>query len=92
MLKSLLTAFFTIFTTLYAFAVETGSNSNGPCAKLVEACKNAGFNQSILSDNKSLSKNCLKPLLNNQKVEGVSVDSKDLEACKTKKNELKSFK
>lgn len=75
-----------------AFAIESSPHTNGPCAKLVEACKNAGFNQSILSENKSLSKNCLKPLLNNQKVEGVSVDSKDLEACKSKKTELKSFK
>lgn len=92
MLKSVVAILITLITTNPAFAVETGSHTNGPCAKLVEACKNAGYNQSILSDNKSLSKNCLKPLLNNQKVEGVSVDSKDLEACKTKKNELKSFK
>lgn len=71
------------------FSAEVADHISGPCIKLMEACKSAGYNKSILSDKKSLSKNCLQPLLNGQKVEGVTVDPKDLEACKTKKADVK---
>lgn len=73
-----------------SFAEESTEHNDGPCMKIMEACKAAGYNKSLLVENKSLSKNCIQPLLNAQKVEGVSVDPKDIEACKAKKAEVKS--
>jgi hypothetical protein len=66
-------------------------HQDGPCMKLMEACKSAGFSKS-LNEKKSLSKACLQPLLNGQKVEGVTVNSSDIDACKAKKAEVKSKK
>jgi hypothetical protein len=66
-------------------------HQDGPCMKLLEACKIAGFSKS-LNEKKSLSKSCLQPLLKGEKVEGVTVNSSDIEACKAKKAEVKSKK
>jgi hypothetical protein len=66
-------------------------HQDGPCMKLMEACKSAGFSKS-LKEKKSLSKSCLQPLLKGEKVEGVTVNSSDIEACKAKKAEVKSKK
>lgn len=78
-------------TLLYSStSFAAADHADGSCIKLMEACKAAGYNKSILSENKSLSKNCLQPLLNGEKVEGVTVDPKDVEACKVKKTEIKS--
>lgn len=67
-------------------------HNEGPCIKIMEACKAAGYNKSLPAEKKSLSKNCLQPLLEGQKVEGVVFESKDLEACKIKKLEIKQNK
>ena len=75
-----------------SFALEVTEHTDGPCMKIMEACKAAGYNKSILSEKKSLSKNCMQPLLSGQKVEGVTVDPKDVELCKAKKAEVKSKK
>jgi hypothetical protein len=71
-------------------ADEVTEHHDGPCIKIMEACKNAGFGaKSSAADKKSLSKNCIQPLLAGQKVSGVSVDVADINACKAKKAELK---
>lgn len=77
--------------TQYALAQDTNEHQDGPCIKLMEACKAAGYVKA-LNQKKSLSKDCLQPLLNGQKVEGVSVNPDDIEACKAKKAEVKSKK
>lgn len=77
--------------TQYALAQESNEHQDGPCIKLMEACKGAGYIKS-LNQKKSLSKDCLQPLLNGQKVEGVTVNADDIEACKAKKAEVKSKK
>ncbi len=82
----------TVILTHNAHSAEAPEGASGPCMKIMEACKAAGYNKLILNEKKSLSKNCLQPLLNEQKVEGVSVDSKDLAACKAKKAEVKLAK
>ncbi len=73
-------------------AQEATEHHDGPCIKIMDACKTAGYNKSSPSEKKSLSKNCLQPLLSGQKVEGVTVNQNDLEACKAKKAEVKSKK
>lgn len=77
------------FVIQYTFAIEAAEPTEGACIKIMEACKAAGYNKSLLTEKKSLSKNCLQPLLDGQKVEGVTLDSKDIEACKAKKLEVK---
>lgn len=81
-----------LFTTQFSVAAEppaTTEQRDSPCIKVMDACKIAGYNKSSVTDKKSLSKDCIQPLLNGQKVEGVSVNQSDVDACKTKKNELK---
>ncbi|MEK6629009.1 MAG: hypothetical protein AABY53_10315, partial [Bdellovibrionota bacterium] len=68
------------------------THSDGPCMKIMVACKNAGYNKSLLIEKKSLSKDCMQLILNGQKVEDVNIDPKDVEACKIKKAEVKSKK
>lgn len=74
------------------FAAESTEQRDSPCIKIMDACKSAGYNKSSSTDKKSLSKNCIQPLLNGQKVEGVNVNQSDIEACKIKKTEIKSKK
>ena len=82
----------TLAVLMFAFNVLAQDNNeqhqDGPCMKLMEACRNAGFSKS-LKEKKSLFKACLQPLLSGQKVEGVTVISSDIEACKAKKAEVK---
>lgn len=82
-------ALFLIFLTQISFAEETTEHRDGPCIKIMDACKSAGNNKSGSAEKKSLSKNCIQPLLNGEKVEGVTVNQNDLEACKAKKTEVK---
>jgi len=69
---------------------ESAEHTEGPCMKIMAACKTAGYNKSLLNEKKSLSKDCIQPILNAKKVEGVDVDPKDIEACNLKKTELKT--
>ena len=74
--------------SISAFAEEP-EISEGPCNKLIEACKTYVKSSKT---KKSLYRDCMQPLLNDQKIEGLNVNSDDLEACKAKKAELKQKK
>lgn len=78
-----------IALSLHLHALETNENSEGACIKVMEACKAAGYNKTLLTEKKSLSKNCIQPLLEGQKVQDIIIDPKDIEACKAKKLEIK---
>ena len=86
---------YTFLTTLVILAsqltsaAEPAEQRDSPCIKIMDACKIAGYNKTSVTDKKSLSKDCIQPVLNGQKVEGVSVNQSDVDACKAKKNELK---
>lgn len=85
---------YAFLTTLVILASQFSSAAepeqrDSPCIKIMDACKIAGYNKTSIADKKSLSKDCIQPLLNGQKVEGVSVNQSDVDACKAKKNELK---
>lgn len=88
----LLTFATTVILTQSLLAEEPTTHSDGPCMKIMVACKNAGYNKSLLIEKKSLSKDCMQLILNGQKVEDVNIDPKDVEACKIKKAEVKSKK
>ena len=62
----------------------------GPCNKITEACKvyikKAGPKMSLYRD-------CRRPLLNGEKLEGVlNITEADIKACQAKKAELKQKK
>lgn len=69
------------------------AQQDGPCMKIMEACKNAGFGRANPGGTRtSLSKDCMQPLLNGQPVTGITLNPADIAACKAKKSELKAGK
>jgi hypothetical protein len=78
-------ALFTLSAMQMVHADEANEHRDGPCIKVMEACKAAGFGKG----GKSLSRDCMQPLMNNQKIAGVTADPKDLAECKAKKSEIK---
>ena len=78
-----------ILASQFSLAAEPSEQRDSPCIKIMDACKISGYNKTSVADKKSLSKDCIQPILNGQKVEGVSVVQSDVDACKAKKNELK---
>lgn len=82
----------TVLGTASAYAQET-AQQDGPCMKIMEACKNAGFGRPNPGGTRtSLSKDCMQPLLDGQSVTGVTLNASDIAACKAKKSALKSGK
>jgi hypothetical protein len=75
--------------SLSAQAVDDTELRDGPCMKILEACKTYIKSQPT---KKSRYRDCVTPLLNDEKIEGVSINPEDLKACKTKKAELKQKK
>lgn len=74
---------------LSAQASDDTELRDGPCMKILDACKayiKANPNK------KSVHRHCMLLLLNDEKVEGVSITAEDLKACKSKKAELKQKK
>lgn len=89
-LHILCSLFAVLFVSPQLKAEDAAEHHDGPCIKIMEACKNAGFGaKASAADKKSLSKSCIQPLLAGQKVAGVTVDASDISACKAKKAELK---
>jgi hypothetical protein len=76
-----------------SLAQNESDTSDGPCMKMLEACKAAGFGSNDSAKPiTSLSKDCLRPLLAGQKVQNVQIDAASIEACKEKKEKLKQSK
>jgi hypothetical protein len=74
------------FSTLLrskALAEEKEKVEEGPCRKVMDACKAADFGKT--DSKKSLFKDCMKPIMAGQKVTGVTVDPQALTACKALK-------
>lgn len=67
-------------------------DTNHPCVKIKTACESAGFIKGKHKEKKGLHLDCMKPLLEGKTVEGVSVSSEDISACKTKQAEHKAKK
>lgn len=73
-----------------AFAANTAmmtgpndENSNQQCAKIAKACLNAGYTQR--KEGKGFWKDCMKPILLNQAVNGVKIDAQDSTTCREAK-------
>lgn len=71
------------------FAYEDMSSNDKPCMAIVKACLDAGYTRDG-SEGKEFWKDCMEPLIMGKKVTGITVDAKDVKACrKDKINQLK---
>ena len=78
------------FTAISVHAEDDGGElREGPCNKIREACKTY-----VKSGNekKSLYRDCIQPVLNDEKIEGLKIEESVVKACRAKKAELKSKK
>ncbi len=73
----------------WALAEEEAELREGPCNKVLEACK--AYVKSS-KEKKSVYRDCMQPLLNNEKNTGIKIDDAVLNACKLKKAEIKQKK
>jgi hypothetical protein len=65
-----------------AFADDAPPAQEGPCKKIVEACKAAGYAHH--AKEKNLHKDCMAPLLHGKTVDGVTVQADDVQACQAR--------
>lgn len=72
-----------------AFADKDADLSEGPCNKILDACKSYA---KISKTKISLYRDCMQPLLNNEKISEIKIDAEDLKACQAKKAEIKQKK
>lgn len=89
MKKALFLIGLSLVLSLSAQASDDTELRDGPCMKILEACKTYIKSQPT---KKSRYRDCVTPLLNDEKIEGVNVSPEDLKACKSKKAELKQKK
>lgn len=83
---------FTAFVGAAALAKDPQPAKEGPCKKLIDACKTAGFSKSDKKDKKGLFKNCIRPVMRGENVADVKVNSADVDACRAKKRSMPNFK
>lgn len=65
---------------------EAKTKEEGPCKKVMDACKAADFAKGDHKMKKGLFKDCMQPLLAGQTVNGVSANAQDIAACKAIKD------
>jgi hypothetical protein len=76
-----------------SFAVLSASAEDSkPCKEIRAACESAGFVKGGHKEGKGLVMDCMKKLVAGEKVEGVSVSSELVSACKAKKEKHKERK
>ena len=76
--------------SLCARAEENPEPKEGPCKKLMDACKAADFAKGDHKIKHGLFKDCMQPLLANQSVPGVTIDPQITAACKKIKEAKKT--
>lgn len=64
------------------------TDTTKPCMAIRTACQAAGFVVGDVKSGKGLMENCMKPIINGQTVNGVTVNQADIDACKAKGSEL----
>ena len=71
-------------------AEEKDEPKEGPCRKMMDACKSADFAKGDHTRKRGLFKDCMQPLLAGQAVPGVTVPSDVVAACKKIKEAKKT--
>ncbi len=80
---------FALLASPSAFADQDSDLREGPCNKILDACKTYA---KISKTKISLYRDCMQPLLNNEKISEIKIDADDLKACQAKKAEIKQKK
>ncbi len=75
-----------------AHAEGEHGDGNHPCKEIKSACEAAGFVKGGHKEKKGLHMDCMKKIMNGESVEGVSVDSAKVSACKEKKEKRHEHK
>jgi hypothetical protein len=65
------------------FADDNINSNDKPCAPLVKSCLDAGYTRG--DKEKQFWKDCMKPILLDKTVSGVTVDAKDVKVCRSAK-------
>ncbi len=77
-----------LFVALAIFATQPlfafGKMDSKPCGMVAKACVDAGFTRDADSA-KEFWHNCMKPVLLDEKVEGVTIDADIVKNCRTDK-------
>ena len=81
----LLSALFISFSSYAALADDSAEHQDGPCKKVMDACKEAVDNARIANQKMSIYKDCFQPLMKDQSVPKVSINKADVSACKAKR-------
>ena len=81
----LLCALFISFSSFITLAEEAADHQDGPCKKVMDACKEAVDAAKITNQKMSIYKDCFQPLMKDQTVAKVSIDKADVSACKAKR-------
>jgi hypothetical protein len=91
MIKALIGSVFagTLIASVPAFAEPNNELREGPCNKILDACKSYAKTSKTKI---SLYRDCMQPLLNNEKVAEIKIDADTLKACQAKKAEIKQKK
>lgn len=80
-----LTVLLVTMTTFSIFADEASDHQDGPCKKVMDACKILDSTKGDHKQKMGIYKDCFQPLMNGQSVAGVSVEKADVSACKAKR-------
>ena len=66
------------------FADDDMDSQDKACVTVVKACLDAGYTRDG-AEGKQFWKDCMKPVMLGKTVSGVTVDAKDVKACRTAK-------
>ena len=85
-MHSIMIAIFALFLIQPSFAVTFNDDDlpNKNCEAIANACKSAGLTDEGTGD-KSFWFACMKPVLYGKTVTGVTIDAKDVKACREAK-------
>jgi hypothetical protein len=84
MRKSYLALIFTAAALIIHPAFAANDDESKPCAAIVKSCLDAGYTRDG-GTGKTFWKDCMKPVILGQTVQGVSVDANTVKMCRADK-------
>jgi len=91
-MKSVLLGLLVIVIGGSTWAEEAADHQDGPCKKVMDACKEAASNAKAANGKMNIYKDCFQLLMKDQTVAGVSIDKGDISACQAKREAHKKGK
>lgn len=75
-----------LFSSVAFSEDDAKTKEEGPCKKVMDACKAADFAKGDHKMKKGLFKDCMQPILAGQSVPGVTIEADAVAACKAIKD------